>query len=71
VRSRIVVVGLALIIGLTLATGSVLVVGYAAAAASLLTIVTLLVRKPLRRRFASPIQSPIPRWVDSEVREAA
>jgi hypothetical protein len=71
VRSRIVVVGLALIIGLTLVTGSVLLAGYVAAAASLLTIVTLLVRKPLRRRSASPIQSPIPRWVDSEEREAA
>jgi hypothetical protein len=71
VRSRIVVVGLALVVALALVTGSVLLIGYAAAAASLLIIVTLLVRKALRGRGASPIQSPVPRWVDSEDREAA
>jgi uncharacterized membrane protein YphA (DoxX/SURF4 family) len=71
VRSRIVVVALALIVGLTLVTGSVLLIGYAAAAASLLIIVTLLVRNALRGGSASPIQSPVPRWVDSREREAA
>jgi hypothetical protein len=71
VRSRIVAVGFAIIMGLALLTGSVLLVGYAAAAASLLVIVTLLVRRVVRRGSASPLQSPVPRWVDSQDREAA
>jgi hypothetical protein len=71
VRSRIVVVAFALIVALVLVTGSVQLVGYAAAAASLLMIATLLARKALRGEAASPIQSAVPRWVDSEDREAA
>ena len=70
-RNRIVVVGLALAVALALVTGSVLLVGYAAAAASVLIIVTLLFRKALRAGSASPIQSPVPRWADSEDQEAA
>ena len=70
-RSRIVIGGLALTVALALVTGSVLLIGYATAAASLLIIVTLLVRKALRGRSASPIQSPVPRWLDSREREAA
>ena len=70
-RSRTLVVALALIVGLALLTGSVLLIGYAAAAASLLMIVTLLVRKALRGEAVSPIQSPVPRWVDAGHREAA
>jgi hypothetical protein len=71
VRSRMVIVGLALIVALALVTGTVLLVGYAAATASLLIIVALLVRKGIRGRLASPIPSPVPRWVDSADREAA
>lgn len=69
-RSRMVVVGFALVVALALVTESVLLVGYAAAAASLLIVVTLLVRKALRGA-SSPIRSAVPRWVDSEDREAA
>ncbi len=70
-KSRMVVLGFALVVALALGTGSVLLVGYAAAAASLLTIVTLLVRKALRGGSASPIPLDVARWVDSEDREAA
>ena len=70
-RSRIVVVGFSLIVALALGTGSVLLLGYAAAAASLLVIVTLLVREALRGWSASPIRLDAARWVDSEDQEAA
>jgi hypothetical protein len=71
VRNRIVVVGFPLAVALALVTGSVLLVGYAAATASVLIIVTLLLKKAFRGGSASPIESPVPRWVDSEDREAA
>jgi hypothetical protein len=71
VRSRTVVVGFVLIIALALITGSVLLIGYVAAAASLLTVATLLVRKALRRESKMTIESPVPRWIDAEEREAA
>ena len=70
-RSRSLTVGFVLLIALALATGSVLLIGYVAAAASLLTVVTLLVRKALRRESKVMIESPVPRWVDAEEREAA
>jgi hypothetical protein len=66
-----VAVGLALIVGLALVTGSVLLIGYVAAAASLLMLVTLLVRKAGRSGSVLRIESPVPRWIDSEDREAA
>ena len=44
-RSRTVVVGFVLIVALALVTGSVLLIGYVAAAASLLTVLTLLVKR--------------------------
>lgn len=46
-RSRFVLVGFALIVALALVTGSVLLVGYVAATASLLTVVILLVKRAL------------------------
>jgi hypothetical protein len=64
-------VGFASIVALALATGSVLLVGYVAAAASLLTVVTLLVRRAIRGESAAPMQSFVPRWVTDEDREAA
>lgn len=70
-RSRMVFVGFSIIVVLALVTGSVLLVGYSVAAASLLVLVTLLVRRALRGRPASPIESVVSRWVDSEDREAA
>jgi hypothetical protein len=71
VRSRLVLGGFALIVALAVATGSVLLIGYAAASASLLTIVSLVVRKALRGRSPAPIPLEVAGWVDSEDREAA
>jgi hypothetical protein len=71
VKSRTVVVGLALIVGFALLTQSVPLFGYAAAVASLLIIVTLFVQKALGGESVPGIQSPVPRWADSEDREAA
>jgi hypothetical protein len=71
VRNRTVVVGLALVVALALVTGSVLLVGYAAAAASLLSIGILLVRKAIQRESTELAASPVPRWIDAEDREAA
>jgi len=71
VRSRTVAVGIALIVGLALVTGSVLLVGYVAAAASLVMIVTLLVRNAVRGRSAPPRPLDMAGWVDAEEREAA
>ena len=70
-RSRMIVVGFAFIVALALVTGSVLLVGYVAAATSLLFIATLLVRTALRGRSASPIPLDVAGWVDAEDREAA
>ena len=70
-RSRIAVVGFASVVALALATGSVLLIGYVAAAASLLTVATLLVRRAVRGKPAEPMESFVPRWVADEDREAA
>lgn len=70
-KSRTLVVGLVLIIALAVVTGSVLLIGYLAAAASLLTVVTLLVRKALRRESKVSIESPVLRWVDAKEGEPA
>lgn len=70
-RSRALVVGFVLFIALAVVTGSVLLIGYVAAAASLLTVVALLARKALRRESKVSIESPVPRWVDAEHRAAA
>jgi hypothetical protein len=67
-----VLLGFVLIVALALVTGSVLLVAYAAAAASLMTtVVTLLVRKAIRDRSPSPIPLEVARSVHSEDREAA
>lgn len=70
-RSGIVFAGLALISAVALITSSVLLIGYAASAASLMSIVALLVGRMLSGRSAPPIESAVPRWIDSEDREAA
>ena len=70
-RSRIVVLGLVLIVVLALFTGSVLLLGYVAAAASVLTVLTLLVKRAIRRESIAPTESFVPRWIDAEDREAA
>jgi hypothetical protein len=71
VRTRTVVVGLASIVALALVTGSVLLIAYAAAAASLLTALTMLLKKAIRGRSTAPLESFVPRWEDAEDREAA
>jgi hypothetical protein len=71
VRSRTVVLGFVLIVALALVTDSVLLIGYVAAAASLLTALTLLVKGAVRGDSTALIESFVPRWVDSEDREAA
>ena len=70
-RSRTVVVGFALIVALALVTGSVLLIAYVAAAASLLTVLALLVKGAIRRDSIAPIESLVHRWDDAEDREAA
>jgi len=71
VRSRTVVLGFVLILALlALVTGSVLLIGYVAAAASLLTVLTLLVKRAIGGDSTAPIQSFVPRPVDAD-REAA
>ena len=70
-RSRTVVLGFVLIVALALFTRSVLLIGYVAAAASVLTVLTLLVKRAIRRESIAPTESFVPRWVDAEDREAA
>ena len=70
-RSRTVVPGLVLVVALALVTGSVLLSGYIAAAASLLTVVIVLVRRAVRRESSARIEPFVPSWVDAEDREAA
>ena len=70
-RTRSVVVGFALIVALALVTGSVLLIAYVAAAASLLIALTMLLKKAIRGNSTAPIESFVPRWGDAEDREAA
>ena len=70
-RSRTVVPGLVLFVALTVFTGSVLLMGYVAAGASLLTVLTLVVKRALRGDSPEPIESFVPRWADADTREAA
>jgi hypothetical protein len=71
VRSRILVLGFLLIVALALFTGSVLLIGYVAAAASVLVVVTLLMKRAIRRESTAPTESFVPRWVEAEEGEAA
>lgn len=70
-RSRTVVLAFMLILALALFTGSVLLIAYIAATASLLTGLTLLVKKAIGGEPTTPMESFIPRCVDAENREAA
>ena len=60
-----------MIVALALLTGSVLLLGYVAAAASVLTVLTLLVKRAIRGESIAPTESFVPCWVDAEDREAA
>jgi len=68
---RIVFLGLSLIVALALLTGSVLLIGYVVAAASLLTIVTLVIRRAIRGESTVLSESLVPRAVATEERKAA
>jgi hypothetical protein len=63
--------GILAVLVVALVTGSVLLLGYIAAAASFLTIVGLLLRRAIRRRTLSPPHSLRAGWVDVGDREAA
>jgi hypothetical protein len=71
VRSRTVVLGFVLIVALALFTGSVLLIGYVAAAASALAIVMLLAKRAIGGNSNERFESFVPRWADAEDREAA
>jgi hypothetical protein len=63
--------GTALIVGLAFVTGSVLLIGYAAAAASLLAVVALLAKTAVRRESIAPTESFLLGRGEEEEREAA
>jgi hypothetical protein len=60
-----------LIVALALLTGSVLLMAYVAAAASLLTVLTVLVKKALHADSTDRIDLFVPRWVEATDRDAA
>ena len=70
-RSPTVIVGFALIVALALVTGSVLLIGYVAAAASILTVLISLVETAFRDESIAPTEPFVSRWVDAEDQEAA
>lgn len=70
-RSRTVVLGSVLVVALALFTGSVLLIGYVAAAASVVTALSVLVKRAIRGESIAPTESFVPRWVDMKDREAA
>ena len=68
-KSRSIVMGILLVLTAALVTGSVLLLGYVAAAASFLIIIGLLLRKT--RRTLASIHSSRARPFDVDDREAA
>jgi len=65
-----VMIAMLFVLTLAVATGSVLLLGYVAAGASLLLIGGVLIRKAVRRRRAAvPLDNATSRWLDE--REAA
>jgi len=71
VKSRSVILGIVLALVLAAMTGSVLLLGYVVAGASLLLVVGVLVRKAIRRYAGSSVPSPHTAWLDLNEREAA
>jgi len=70
VKSRSVVVGIVSALVLAVMTGSVLLLGYVIAGASLLLVVGVLLRKAIRR-IGSPVRSLGTAWLNESDREAA
>jgi hypothetical protein len=71
VNTRTVMWGILAVLILALVTGSVLLLGYVAAAASFLTIVGLLVWRAIRHRTRSPLHSLRAGWLEVGGRKAA
>jgi hypothetical protein len=71
VRGRIIAIGYALIVALAVFTEGIPLIGYIAAAASLIMIMTLLIRRATGSDATPVIESLVPSSVDSLDREAA
>lgn len=71
VKSRSVIVGVALALVVAVMTGSVLLLGYVVAGASLLLVVGVLLRRAIRPYLGSSVPSSRTPWFDVNDREAA
>jgi len=65
------IVGVLVLVALAAATGSVLLLAYGVAAASVLAVVTLIVAKLAGHRDVAPVEPMADLWFDLEDREAA
>lgn len=70
-KSRSVIVGVVCAAALAVITGTVLLLGYVIAGASLLLIAGVVIRRVLRRGASSPMLPSHTRWLDVSDREAA
>jgi hypothetical protein len=70
-KIRSVFVGIVFVAALAVITGSVLLLGYVAAGASLLLMSAVLIRMVVRPRPASQMPPSHTRWLDVRDREAA
>jgi len=71
VNSRSLVLGIVLAVAFAVMTGSVLLIGYVVAGASMLLIIGVLLRDAIRRYAGSSLKSPHTPWLDVNDREAA
>jgi hypothetical protein len=71
VKSRSVVVGIVCVAALAVITGSVLLLGYMIAGASLLLMSAVLIRRVIRRSLTPQMRRSDTRWLDESDREAA
>ena len=70
-KSRRGVVGIVCAAALAVITGSVLLLGYVIAGASLLLMTALVIRRAVRRRRTPQMRPSHARWLDVSDREAA
>jgi hypothetical protein len=70
-KSKSVLVGIVFAAALAVITGSVLLLGYVTAGASLLLMSAVLMRRLVRRRPTSQMPRSRARWLDVRDREAA
>jgi hypothetical protein len=71
VKGRRLIVGIVCAAALAVITGSVLLLGYLIAGASLLLMASVLIRRVVRRGVSSPVRTSHTRWLDVSDREAA